>query len=171
MVSRFASQNKAQAMPDEPPRGASSADDSHVPPDPLAPLLAKFAELREYAAYWAAAKADRWRVGMRNMMFYAVTLSIAAVIGMAALATAGVALVVGLINGLTMLLDGRLWLAQILVGSGIMIIALGAVYWWTYRQIGLLRSKVIKNYEQRKQQERSTYGTDVSQRAHNHVQH
>lgn len=135
------------------------------PDDPLSMLMSHLAELREYGECYLAARIAQVRLEARSSALYAALGLLGGVVLAGALVAAAVLMMNGTADAVGQLCDGRLWLGQILVGTGLLAITAGGVWHWLRRHIDAEHRKVTENYEHRKQAERSRFGTDVSQRA------
>src|SRR6188768_4214933 len=69
------------------------------PADPLAPLIAHFAELREYLTIYAATWFDHYRLAARSILFWLVPAFVAAVVAAVTLITATALLLNGAADG------------------------------------------------------------------------
>jgi membrane protein implicated in regulation of membrane protease activity len=141
------------------------APESHDEPNPLQPLLAHLAEMREYVSYYLATSADSVKLSIRNTVLYAVLGLLALVVGAAMLITAAVLVLSGIADGLTRLLDGHAWAGQLI--TGLVVLTLAALLSWfgIKRLMNSSRQKTIDKYEHRLQQQRTAFGHDVHQQA------
>jgi hypothetical protein len=146
-------------------RAPSPAVHESEEPDPVVPFLADLAELREYLDYYIDVRIDQLRVGIRAaIVSVAISIGAVAVAG-TALATAVVLFLRGL-AGLVGDLSGRGHEVGDTIVGGILLIGAGAGAWvWARRRQAQEQKRVIEKYEHRKQAERDTFGTDVSQQA------
>ena len=135
-------------------------------PDAFAQLGKQFAEFKEYASYMVAAKADRFKVQIRNAVFWAICMTIGLIAAMAMVAVAATLVLIGISGGLTLLLDGRAWLANLITGA-VVLIGLGIAVNMTLKKIThTFHSQLIARYEARKKQQAVRFGHDVEQAAH-----
>ena len=106
---------------------SSSADSEKQPQhDPIADLKSHAAEMWGYARHLIAAKWNARVHSIKRAALAAVLGSVVVAAGAVALATAVVFVFMGLANGLSVLLGGRDWLAQLIVGAGVLgLMALG----------------------------------------------
>ena len=146
---------------------ASAADAGPSPADAVKEAASRFAELKEYAGYYVAAKVDGIKVSLRNIAIYAALGLVAGIVGIALL----IAATVMLLNGLSGLIaeifperwehwGGDLVLGLLLVGG-----AVAAVVFGLKSITGSSRKRTIEKYENRTREERRVYGHDVHQRA------
>ena len=137
------------------------------PAEAFKEAASRFAELKEYAGYYVAAKADSIKVTLRNIALYAVLGIVGGIVGLGVLIAAAVML----LNGLSGLIGeifpekwehwgGDLVLGLLLVGG-----AAAAVIFGLKSITGSSRKRTIEKYENRKRDERNVYGHDVQDRA------
>lgn len=145
--------------------GPDNLTDDQAPPEALRDIPNRLSELGEYVSYFLTAKADAWKLTLRN-------LGIMAALGMVGLLALGgfvitlmVMLLRGIAYGLGDLMGDKWWLGELvtallfltLMGIGVMI---------GLKKIGKSsRERTAKKYAARQQQERVRFGTDVHQRA------
>jgi hypothetical protein len=136
------------------------------PGEALHVAMARLAELREYAAYFIAAKMDGIKIGLRNAGIYAALGVLGAIAGASFIVVAATLLLIGCAHGLGALFGGRDWLGDLIVGVVVLAaVAIGAVL--GLKMItGTSRKKTVEKYETRQHQQRRSYGHDVKQRAH-----
>jgi hypothetical protein len=127
---------------------------------------AKLAELREFAAYYVAARLDALKTSVRNTGIYAALGLIGLAAGAAVIATAAALLLLGIAGGFGALLNGRMWLGAIITAVLVFgLTAFGVV-------IGLkvltksFKSSTVKKYEERQRRQRQQFrGRDVRHEA------
>lgn len=130
----------------------------------------RLAEIREYAGYYAATKTDAIKVKVTWLAVYAALGMVAAVVGVAALATAGVLLVRGVAGALGALFGGRDWLGELVTGLGLLLLlGIGAVVVLKVLS-GTFKRKLMAKYEQRHHDQRERFGADVLQRSREAVE-
>jgi hypothetical protein len=129
--------------------------------DPIDDLKRHAAELWAYVRHLIAAK---WNARVHSIK----RIALAAVLTIVFLAAAGVALasavvlaLIGLTNGLTILVGGREWLAQISVGFGVLATIVGVLL--IFRRAMLTRWKQITaaKFEGRAHEQRIRFQRDV----------
>ena len=124
------------------------------------------AELKEYAQYYLAAKADGIKQTIRRLGLYAALGVLALIAGGAIIATAAGLLIVGFAEVLTRLFGGRTWAGDLVAGIVVLAIVAGAAWYMMKKLTGTWRTLTIQKYEQRKQSQREQFdGRDVNQRA------
>ena len=136
-----------------------------TPTEALHRLQQQIAELREYLAHFVSAKVDGVVLSVRQLAMWGI-LGVAGVIALAGLIiTALVLLLDGAATGVALLLGGRLWLGQILVGGVILaLLALGMILGMRAWQRRWHQQKV-QQYDERQLQQRHTFGHSVADRA------
>ncbi len=128
-------------------------------------MLNRVAEMRAFAAHYSAARIDRLRLSMRDAAMTGAGLIVAGILAGAAGVVAIVLVLEGLTDGLTLLLDGRVWAAELIVGVVVLVI-LGAAGWLAYASANArLRRNRIAKYEARKTEQRLKFGRDVDSAA------
>jgi hypothetical protein len=145
--------------------GHRSAGSGPRGPHPLEPLLADLASLRSYLAHYVAARKDALTAAARRAVLWAVIGIAAALVGMTILVTAVVLLVMGIMDGLTVVFGGRLWAGELVTAVGLLTLVglggwIGISKWITNS-----RRRTMEHYERRRSQERAVHGLDVRQRA------
>jgi len=136
-----------------------------TPTEALHRLQQQIAELREYLAHFVSAKVDGVVLSIRQLAMWGI-LGVAGVIALAGLIiTALVLLLDGAATGVALLLGGRLWLGQILVGGVVLaLLALGMILGMRAWQRRWHRQKV-QQYDERQLQQRHVFGHSVADRA------
>jgi uncharacterized membrane protein len=121
-------------------------------------------ELQAYFAHFVSAKVDSAVLSARRLAVWAV-LGIVGLIALTGLIVTAIVLALnGVANGLAVLF-GRLWLGQLVVGSGILIllvlsILIGVRTWQTR-----WRQQKVQQYDERQLQQRVAFGHSVADRA------
>jgi len=143
----------------------SAPVDQGTPPSPAAGLRdipQQFAALKEYAAYYVAAKIDSIKVTARNIGVYAGL----GIIGLLAIgtviSTAVVLLLVGASIGISRIFGpDREWIGALIVGILVLGgLAAGVIFglrWLTNTS----RASLVKKYENRQREQRVNLGRDV----------
>jgi len=135
-------------MPEAPEtakRPPFNADPS--PADAFKSAAARLAEIRSYASYYLSAKVDGYLSSAKSAALFGVLGILAGVVGIAILATAGVLIVVGISEGLTLLFGGRMWLADLVTGVVLLSAILGTTYLVVAKLIGKSRAAAKAKYE------------------------
>jgi hypothetical protein len=122
-------------------------------------------ELREYASYLAAAKADAVKFSLKKAAFFAVLGAVAGVAALALIATAAALLLKGFSGGLGVLLGDRLWLGDLIAGAAVLIgLLLGLAAAGGILKRASLK-KTIDKYEKRQERQRERYGRGADEQA------
>lgn len=124
--------------------------------------LGRVAELREYAAYFVAAKFDGVKVTVRNLGIYAA-LGIVALIAMSAVITTSVVLLlVGLSMAIGAIFDpDQFWAGALIVGVLVLGGLAGGIVFGMKRLTNTSRAALVKKYESRQREQRINFGHDV----------
>jgi hypothetical protein len=133
---------RAGSEPAEP----GGKDSTAAGPAAAQRLLEELEGVRAALGLLIAARYDQFGLAVRRAYLFAV-LAAAAILGVAGLVvTACVMLVVGIAGGLSEWSGGRLWVGQLLTGSGLIVFGglagFGLVRVWQYRS----RRKTLKRY-------------------------
>jgi hypothetical protein len=137
-----------------------------VPPrDALREAFARIPELKEYAAYYVAARVDAIKISVRNAGIYATMGVMALLAGVAIVVTAVVLLLLGIAGAFAQLIPGYPWLGDIITAAVFLgVVAGGAlvgIKWLT----GSFRNRTINKYESRQTRQRQQFGTNVRREA------
>jgi hypothetical protein len=139
--------------------------DTH-PADALREASAHFAELKEYATYYVAAKVDGLKVTARNIGLYAALGLVGAIIGTGVLVTAGVMLLLGLAGAIGAIFEpDKPWVGHLAVSLLVIGGVVGGGLFVMKRLTRTSREKTTEKYELRRQQQRVQFGRDVHERA------
>ena len=139
-------------------------DEQH-PTEALKNLGARFSELGEYVSYFLSAKVDSTKVTLRNLGIYAGLGVVALLAGGAFVCTLMVLLLRGVAGGLGALFGGRLWLGELVTAVVFLAVLTGGIVFGMKWLTKSSRERTAKKYVARQQEQRSKFGTDVSQRA------
>jgi len=144
---------------DEPPR-------SHVPPSQsFHEAMEKLAELKEYAAYYAAVRLDMIKVTIRNLGIMAGLGVVGLIAAGAMVVTAIVLLLEGIAGAFAQLIPKFPWLGDIITGVLFLGVMAGGIVIVMKKLTGTFRSQTVKKYEDRQRSERQQFGHDVHDRA------
>ena len=129
--------------------------------EPWQPLLRDFELLRELFSHYSAARADLVRARVRGVVARVVGLLVAGLLLVTVLIAAVVLTLSGLAHALATAAGNRLWVGQLGVGGGILLLAasvcLVGAKWSARRNLQQLREK----YEHRRELQRQRFGTEV----------
>jgi hypothetical protein len=142
-----------------------AGDDVAADGDPVGRLRRQVDELGAYILQQWAVRADRALLGLRRLAVMAIVGATALVALSAWIVTAVVSLLQGAAGGLASVLDGRIWLASLIVGSSaIAMVGLAAAVMlavWTAASKRRTRMK----YERRQSEQRRRFGHSAHDRA------
>jgi len=135
------------------------------PPEALRRLQQQIEELQAYFTHFVSAKVDGFRLSGQKLALW-IALGLIGLLALAALViTAIVLLLDGAAAGLGLLFGGRLWLGQVVVGGGLLILlALGifiGMRAWQHRSL----QQKVQQYDERQLQQRAAFGHSVADRA------
>ena len=140
--------------------------------DPLAELRAALASLSAvplFAKQYAAARLAGATYGLRKIALLLVLLAVVAVIGLAALVTATVLLLVGLAAMLAApLADEWQWVGPLVVGLVGVVLSLLVPYLVIRRIAAAGRESARRAYDEQLARQQAAVGTDVAEQAARH---
>lgn len=149
--------------------GQPVADTGNPGPSPgesFRESLRQFGEIREYAAYYVAAKIDALRLGIRNIIVLAALGLIGLIAASAVIVTAVVLALLGIAGALTGLMPA--WAANLVIGVLVLLaVALGVLIVMS-RLMKSSRRQTVEKYESRKHRQQTEFGHDVEERAEQH---
>ena len=136
------------------------------PADAFKEIGERFAELKEYAAYYVAAKADGIKASFRNLGIFAALGVVGLLAGGAVIVTAGVLLLTGLAGAIGAIFDPDLpWVGNLVVGAVVLGGLAAATILFLRKMTAASRERTVKKYESRQQHQRVQFGHDVHERA------
>lgn len=140
-------------------------DGAEAPPtDHLKDAAARLGEIKDYATYYLSAKVDSYKSSAKSLVLYAALGLLGGVAGVALLATAGVLVVRGIAEGLTLLI-GYAWVADLVTGVVLLGAVLGTAYVVIAKVLGKSRLATKRKYEDLKRQQLVKHGHNVHERA------
>jgi len=131
------------------------------PPDAAKHALHALAELREYVAYFLAAKFDGIKLSLRRIGIFAAIGIIALLAGGALVVTAVVMVCGGLAQLVADALGGRAWAGNLIVGLAVLLLVGGGAWFGMSYLTGTSRKLTVKKYELRRTRQRADFGHDV----------
>ena len=147
------------------PSGDPNTEDAIPDTDPVARLRLQLDELQTYIRQQWAARTDRALLGLRRLILLASAGVVAIVAAGAWIVTSVVLFLLGASDGLSILLAGRLWLANLIVGAGaIVLLAIGTMVAWAGWAAASKRRTRTK-YEHRQREQRRRFGHTARDRA------
>lgn len=147
-------------------RAYSTSDRAEpTPADALHDLQAQLGALQAYFGHFVSAKVDGVLLSIRQLGLWAV-LGIVGLIALAGLVVTAIVLVlVGVATAVALLFNAQLWLGQVIVGGGILVLlTLGTIIGmrtWQRRS----RQQKVQQYDERQLQQRLAYGHSAADRA------
>lgn len=146
-------------------RGGDEAPPAGHPAAAIRDAVGKLRELREFAAYYLAARADAIKASVRNAGIYAA-LGIVGALAAGTLVVMAIALLlIGIARGLGALLGGREWLGDIITGAIFLALLAAAVVFGMKMLTRSFKSQTVRKYEQRQSQQQQQFGRDVRHEA------
>ena len=147
------------------------AEAEQSPADAFKNLGSQLGELKEYATYYIAAKADGFKASIRNLGLFAVLGIVGLMAGGAVVVTSVVLLLTGIAGAISAIFRSnytppdRTWIGEITVGLVILAaVGIGTMVFMK-KFTAASRERTVKKYESRQQQQRVQYGHDVHERA------
>ena len=156
-------------MPIEPPPSRFSTEPTAEPDavsDSVKSAVASLQEARAYFSQYLSAKVDGAKTSARNLVVYAIIGVVAAIIGMTALVTATVLLMVGIAHAIGKIFDPDMpWLGGLLVGLLLLGAVVGGVLMLFPMMAKRSREATVKKYEAMARRQQMDYGHSAAQRA------
>src|SRR5262249_43102981 len=132
--------------------------DEPIGPDALADALHRVAEAREYVVHLAAVEIERLKLRFRRAAVWAVagiTALVLLLVAAAGLMLEGLAELVG------SLLGNRPWLGAVVVGSGVLLIAVAAVIWALWSWQASAYDTARERFAARRRRQKARFGRSV----------
>jgi hypothetical protein len=141
---------------------AGSNGHSHSPAEAFKDVGFRLGELKEFASYYVAAKADAWKVTFRNLGMYAALGIVGLIAGSAIISTAAVLLLVGLAIAIGKPFDpDQPWVGAIVVGLLVLGGLAGGIIYFMKSMTNTSRKRLLEKYENRQRDQRIQFGEDV----------
>lgn len=164
--------DRATWRPDEdettvrPEHDASHNGSGHRSPvGSLKEALHLLGELREYAGYFVSTKVTGLKSSLRSIVIYAALGIVGLAVFCGLLIAAAVYVLRGAAHGLGMLMGGRLWLGELIVGAVVLLGVAVVIVIGLKRVAGASRKRTVEQYEERQRAQRVQFGHDVEDRA------
>jgi hypothetical protein len=152
------------------PTGASTeAQDASASEaqEALHTLVQQGLELYAYFSHFVRAQVDTLKMSGRQVILWAAVSSLGAVLVVSALVMGVVLLLSGLATGVGAAVGGVMWLGQVIVGLGLLIVfGIVILIGWSRLQ-GRSRTQKVQDYAERQQQQRLQFGHSAADRANN----
>jgi len=145
-----------------------AADDGAVPSpvDSLKSAGRYFAEFQAFLGHYLSAKADLLKLSVRKIVMMVALGVVGLIIGGAALATAGVMLLVGLANAIGAIFEpDKPWVGQLIVSVLVIGGVIAMIMMVTRKMTGASKARTVAKYEAKRADQRAHFGEDVAQRA------
>lgn len=128
-------------------------------------LLGQGGELVAYVSHFISAQVDTLKLSGRQLLLWAAVVSLGALVAVSALVMSVVLLLTGLATGLGMAVGGALWLGQVIIGLGLLVLfGVVTLIGWSRMQ-NRSRTQKVQDYAERQQQQRLQFGHSVADRA------
>jgi hypothetical protein len=134
-------------------------------PRPLDPLITNLAEIEEYLANYLAAKRDEIKATARRALIVTTAAISIGVVSLTILGGATILLLDGLAKAVAAGAGAQVWVGEIIVGGGAIILALVAAVLGTRSWFRASCQATKRKYEQRHRMQRTRFGTDSADRA------
>ena len=132
------------------------------PGDAFRDMGARLGELKEFASYYVAAKADAWKVTFRNLGMYAALGIVGLIAGSAIISTAAVLLLVGLAIAIGKPFHpDQPWVGAIVVGLLVLGGLAGGIIYFMKSMTNTSRKRLVEKYQNRQRDQRIQFGEDV----------
>ena len=136
------------------------------PTDAFKLAAAKLAELKEFAAYYAATRIDAIKTSVRNLGIYAGIGIIGAVGAATVIVVAVVLLMTGIAGAFAAIFPPHLaWLGNIITGVLFLAIPVVGILIGMRMLTKTFKTSTVHKYESRQQQQREQFGRDVKDEA------
>ncbi|MDB5301565.1 MAG: hypothetical protein JWO87_3228 [Phycisphaerales bacterium] len=165
MKTQQAERDAPGVRPNPTNRPTDGAAENSTPADALHDATKRFAEVREYVAYFISAKIDGLKVTARNIGVYAALGVLGLLAGGAMVVAAVVLLLTGAAHGIGAALGGMDWLGDLIIGAFVLIVLAVGVIVALRKLTNTSRKTLVQKYESRKRDQRLQFGHDVRQRA------
>jgi uncharacterized membrane protein len=147
---------------------ASDASTSEAQ-EALHTLLHQGVELYAYFSHYVQAQLDLLKMSGRQVALWAVIGILGAIVAVSALVMGVILFLTGLSSGVGAAVGGVLWLGQLIVGIGLLILFGIAILIGKSRMQGQARTQRVQDYAERQQQQRLQFGRSAADRA-NHAE-
>jgi hypothetical protein len=144
----------------------TSANGQEPAAEALHLLQQQFSALCAYCLHFVNAKVDQLKMSGRHIALWVLVGCMGAIGLITMLIVAVVLLLTGLATGLGMALGGTLWLGQVIVGLGLLILFAMGTLLGCRRVHSRARAEKVQDYAERQLRQRAQFGHSVADRAH-----
>ena len=132
---------------------------------PCTSYCSKASSYNAYFSHFLRAQIDALKLSGRQIILWVAVGSLGAVLVVSALVMGVVLFLSGLATGVGTAVGGNIWLGQLIVGLGFLILfGLVILLGWSRLQ-SRSRSQKVQDYAERQQQQRLQFGHSVAERA------
>jgi hypothetical protein len=128
-------------------------------------LATQLGELREYSAYYLAAKMDQAKLTVRHALAMAILATLGLFTAFSMIFVATWLVLHGIAGGIQAVLAGPAWLASLSLGVFVLASLSGTVAWQLHRWTRKSHSKAIARYEERQHDQKARFGTNAREQA------
>jgi hypothetical protein len=136
---------------------------AEAPAELFGEMPQRVAEVRAYAAHYAAVRVDQARLAARKALMLAVVGLIGAIAAITMTITAVIYLLAGGARGIAALAGGHLWVGYLVVGVLVLGLLGGALTFGMARLKQAGQRNAARRYDKRKREQRERFGHDVEQ--------
>jgi hypothetical protein len=122
--------------------------------------VTRVAEAREYFGHLLAAEVDRFKLKVRRILLWTAAGVVALVLLLTVLVSAAFLLLSGIAAAIGNLL-GHLWIGDVIIGGGILLLAAGGAWFGLNRWRAAAFKAVKQWFEARKRRQRVEFGRSV----------
>ena len=158
-----ATETASRPGPDGARPVADSGEAGPSPAEAFREALRHFAEIREYAGYYIAARIDALRLGIRNVIILAALAVLGLIAAAAVIVTAVVLALEGIAGALAVVMPP--WAANLIIGVAFLLVLALSILIVLSRLSKSSRLQTVNRYESRKQSQQTQFGHDVNNRA------
>ncbi|HEY2588321.1 MAG TPA: hypothetical protein VGI81_21455 [Tepidisphaeraceae bacterium] len=148
-----------------PDPGAHHMPPAGSPAEAIRDAMGKVAELREFAAYYVAARIDALKLTARRIGILAALGLVGAVAGATVVVTAVVLLLRGIAGAFAAIFPHYPWLGDLITAVIFLAIPVAGILVGMRILTHTFKSSTVSKYEERKRQQRQQFGRDVRDEA------
>jgi hypothetical protein len=148
-----------------PDAGTNPMPPPHHPADAIRDAMAKLTELREFAAYYVAAKVDAIKLTARRIGILIALGLMGAVVGATVLIVSVVLLLEGIAGAFGAIFPSHAWLGDLITAVIFLAIPVIGVLVGMRILTKTFKTSTVQKYERRQSQQRQQFGRDVRDQA------